>query len=238
MAAGCGTQSNSPFPRSRVRSSDTLQIRKRKSRVGALELWPHLSPRVLCVRPLAVIPSPGATLPFGGTDGVRGADSPPQAVPGHDWHIFRSQEMLCTAPAVIKHGCFPAAPQRIPKTPNPPALTYLPLHHVNSRANTPNMQPHLKRPIYPQTHFYHIFYTHSPTFATHSHFIVTAPKLPTSRHHVHTHTLNLPRPPAHVLAHPQVHTQRPSPLRYTLAHTSTHGQNLLRPPTPLTLSLN
>lgn len=47
---------------------------------------------------------------LGGTDGVRGADSPPQVVPGHDWHIFRSQEMLCTAPAVIKHCCFSAAP--------------------------------------------------------------------------------------------------------------------------------
>lgn len=33
-------------------SADTLQIRKRKNRVGALEPWPYLSPRVPCVQGL------------------------------------------------------------------------------------------------------------------------------------------------------------------------------------------
>lgn len=79
-------------------------------------------------------PAQESVLPWGGgMEGVQGAESPPQVVPGHDWHILRSLEMLCTAPAVIKHSCFPAAPQHIPCRP----LTLQPLTYSQSCANTP-----------------------------------------------------------------------------------------------------
>lgn len=41
-----------PPPMSHLHFSDTLQFRKRKSRAGALEPWPHLLPRVSCVQAL------------------------------------------------------------------------------------------------------------------------------------------------------------------------------------------
>lgn len=85
----------------------------------------------------------------GGTDGVQGAESPPQVVPGHDWHILRSQEMLCTAPAAIKHSCSPAAPQCIPNrllTLQP--LTYLPFH-MFTYVQTPPHAPSLQTPYLP-----------------------------------------------------------------------------------------
>lgn len=42
--------------------------------------------------------------------GAPGAESPPQVVPGHDWHILRSQKVLCAAPAVIRCCWSPKPP--------------------------------------------------------------------------------------------------------------------------------
>ncbi|XP_014395514.1 PREDICTED: LIM domain-containing protein A-like [Myotis brandtii] len=142
-------------------------------------------------------------------DGVQGAESPPQVVPGHDWHIPRSQEMLCTAPAVIKYCCPPAASQGIthrPLTLQP--LTYLPVCHIHSHA------PSWKHPTHPQTHFPYT-HTHSPTFAMHPHYIFTHSNrhIPKPAPHPHPQSTNLP---ARVLSqhiHPQIHTQAPSPTK-------------------------
>lgn len=118
MAAGHGAQSNSPPPTSRLHSSDTLQLRKRKSRAGAWEPQPHLSPRIPCVQALLLYTQPRSQgCHVRGNGQSIGAESPPQVVPGHDWYILRSQEMLCTAPTVIKHCCSPVAPQCVPHRP-------------------------------------------------------------------------------------------------------------------------
>lgn len=186
-------------------------------------------------RAITAIPSPGSVLPCGGMDGVQGAESPPQVVPGHDWHIPRSQEMLCTAPAVIKCCCSPAASQGITHSPlTLQPLTYLPVCHIHSHA------PSWKHPTHPQTHFpYTHTHTHSPTFATHPHYIFTHSNhhIPKPAPHPHPQSTNLP---ARVLSqhiHPQIH-KHPHPQRYTLTdtHTSIHpGPEHSLFPTPFTL---
>ena len=125
-----------------------------------------------------------------------GAESPPQVAPGHDWHILRSQEMLCTAPPVIKHCCSPAAPQCVPHRP----LTLQSSHTFHSPmftlVHTAPHAPSLETPYLPSiTHLYHIPCTHhSTTFATHPHYIFTSHPT-TSPNHVHT-----PTPSSHLVS--------------------------------------
>lgn len=185
-------------------------------------------------RAITAIPSPGSVLPCGVMDGVQEAESPPQVVPGHDWHIPRSQEMLCTAPAVIKCCCSPAASQGITHSPlTLQPLTYLPVCHIHSHA------PSWKHPTHPQTHFPDT-HTHSPTFATHPHYIFTHSNR-TSPNQLHTHTLNLPIFQHVYSLNISIHKytlKHPHPQRYTLTntHTSIHpGPEHSLFPTPFTL---
>lgn len=152
-----------------------------------------------------------------------GGREPAQVVPGHDWHILRSQEMLCTAPAVIKCYCSPAASPSITHSPlTLQPLTYLPVCHVHSHA------PSWKHPTYPQTHT-HILPHLQLTLTTYSH-IQTA----TSQSQLHTHTLNLPifQHMYSLNTHPQIHTQIPSP---TKIHP--HRYSHIYPSRPRTLPI-
>lgn len=227
-----------PPPTSHLHSSDTLQLRKRKSRVGALEPWPHHSTRIQAL--LSHTQPRSQCCHVGGMERVQGAESPPQVVPRNEWHILRSQEMLCTAPAVIKHCCSPAAPQCIPCRPlTPQPLTYLPRSQVHSCANTPT-RTLWEHPTYPQTHLYtsliHTF-PHLQHTLLHIHIPQPCP---------HADTFKLPVPLARVLSrhtHPQTHMQCPHPQRCTLTDTHTHVHSspehtpyspLLLHPTPST----
>lgn len=51
---------------------------------------PPFTQGTLCPGPWQSYPAQEPHCHLGGTDGVRGEDSPPQVVPGHDGHIFRS----------------------------------------------------------------------------------------------------------------------------------------------------
>lgn len=202
-----------PPPTSHLHSSDTLQLRKRKSRVEALEPWPHHSTRIQVL--LSHTQPRSQCCHVGGMEGVQGAESPPQVVPGNEWHILRSQEMLCTAPAVIKHCRSPAAPQCIPCRPlTPQPLTYLPCSQVHSCANTPtrtlfgNTLLTLKHTSI--TSLIHTF-PHLQHTLLHSH-IPKPPHIPQPC--PHADTFKLPIPLARVLSrhtHPQTHMQVPSP---------------------------
>lgn len=226
-----GVQSSRPLPMSCLHSSGILQLKRRKSRLGALKPWPHLSPKTPCVQALLSHTQPRSQCcHVGGTDGLQGAESPPQVVPGYNWHILRSQEMLCTAPAVIKHCFSPAAPQRTPHRPLTSSLSHTFQSPMFTHVQTPLHTHSLDMPyLASNTPLSHLLYTHCPTFATYPHYIFTPKPVHIPKPCPHTHTFKLPSPLAHVLSqhtHPQIHTQTPS-LPKIHSHTSIQARNTL-----------
>lgn len=141
-------------------------------------------------------------------------------VPRHEWHTLRSQEMLCTAPTVIKHCCPPAAPQCVPHQPPTlqPSYTFHSL--IFTQAQTAPHAPSLKMPHLPSiTPQSHPLCTPLSPFATHPCYTFTSHPNPVSPNHVHT-----PMPSSYpVLQH--VHSPHAHPHSNVLApkiHPHTH----------------
>lgn len=113
-------------------------------------------------------------------------------------------------------------PMHTTEIPDPPALTHLPLP-MFTHVQTSHVHPHLKHPNYPQTHpitslihmLSHICnttYSHSQN-PTHPQTMSTCPHPQPTQF---SSQCTLPT------THPQIHTQTPSPQRYTLTESDMH----------------